>query len=306
MVTKKGGLGKGLGKGLDVLIPEDSSRKVAARPKRETVVEKVVKKEEVMVKTSEIEPNREQPRKNFEEDTLLELAESIKQFGIIQPLIVQKKNDYYEIIAGERRWRAAKLAGLKEVPVIIKNYTDQEIVEISLIENIQRENLNPIEEAMAYKRLLSEFHLKQDEVAERVSKSRTAVTNSMRLLKLDERVQQMVIDDMISCGHARALLVVDDKDTQYTLAGRIFDEKLSVRDVEKLVRNLQEEEPKKKAEEKDDSFIYRDIEEKMKVILGTKVNVTHKKNHKGKIEIEYYSNEELERLIELFETLQGR
>lgn len=306
MVTKKGGLGKGLGKGLDVLIPEDSSRKVAARPKRETVVEKVVKKEEVMVKTSEIEPNREQPRKNFEEDTLLELAKSIKQFGIIQPLIVQKKNDYYEIIAGERRWRAAKLAGLKEVPVIIKNYTDQEIVEISLIENIQRENLNPIEEAMAYKRLLSEFHLKQDEVAERVSKSRTAVTNSMRLLKLDERVQQMVIDDMISCGHARALLAVDDKDTQYTLAGRIFDEKLSVRDVEKLVRNLQEEEPKKKAEEKDDSFIYRDIEEKMKVILGTKVNVTHKKNHKGKIEIEYYSNEELERLIELFETLQGR
>lgn len=306
MVTKKGGLGKGLGKGLDVLIPEDSSRKVAARPKRETVVEKVVKKEEVMVKTSEIEPNREQPRKNFEEDTLLELAESIKQFGIIQPLIVQKKSDYYEIIAGERRWRAAKLAGLKEVPVIIKNYTDQEIVEISLIENIQRENLNPIEEAMAYKRLLSEFHLKQDEVAERVSKSRTAVTNSMRLLKLDERVQQMVIDDMISCGHARALLAVDDKDTQYTLAGRIFDEKLSVRDVEKLVRNLQEEEPKKKAEERDDSFIYRDIEEKMKVILGTKVNVTHKKNHKGKIEIEYYSNEELERLIELFETLQGR
>lgn len=306
MVTKKSGLGKGLGKGLDVLIPEDSSRKVAARPKRETVVEKVVKKEEVMVKTSEIEPNREQPRKNFEEDTLLELAESIKQFGIIQPLIVQKKNDYYEIIAGERRWRAAKLAGLKEVPVIIKNYTDQEIVEISLIENIQRENLNPIEEAMAYKRLLSEFHLKQDEVAERVSKSRTAVTNSMRLLKLDERVQQMVIDDMISCGHARALLAVDDKDTQYTLAGRIFDEKLSVRDVEKLVRNLQEEEPKKKAEERDDSFIYRDIEEKMKVILGTKVNVTHKKNHKGKIEIEYYSNEELERLIELFETLQGR
>lgn len=277
MVTKKGGLGKGLGKGLDVLIPEDSSRKVAARPKRETVVEKVVKKEEVMVKTSEIEPNREQPRKNFEEDTLLELAESIKQFGIIQPLIVQKKNDYYEIIAGERRWRAAKLAGLKEVPVIIKNYTDQEIVEISLIENIQRENLNPIEEAMAYKRLLSEFHLKQDEVAERVSKSRTAVTNSMRLLKLDERVQQMVIDDMISCGHARALLAVDDKDTQYTLAGRIFDEKLSVRDVEKLVRNLQEEEPKKKAEERDDSFIYRDIEEKMKVILGTKMNCTHKK-----------------------------
>lgn len=306
MVTKKGGLGKGLGKGLEALIPEDSSRKVAAKPKRETVVEKVVKKEEVMVKTSDIEPNREQPRKNFDEDALLELAESIRQFGIIQPLIVQKKNDYYEIIAGERRWRAAKLAGLKEVPVIIKNYTDQEIVEISLIENIQRESLNPIEEALAYKRLLNEFHLKQDEVAERVSKSRTAVTNSMRLLKLDEKVQQMVIDDMISSGHARALLAVEDKEVQYTLAGRIFDEKLSVREAEKLVKKLQEEEPKKKKEVRDDSFVYKDIEEKMKGILGTKVNVTHKKNHKGKIEIEYYSNEELERLIELFETLQGR
>lgn len=306
MVTKKGGLGKGLGKGLDALIPEDSSRKVAARPRKETVVEKVVKKEEVMVKISEIEPNREQPRKSFDEDSLLELAESIKQFGIIQPLIVQKKNDYYEIIAGERRWRAARLAGLKEVPVIVKDYTEQEIVEISLIENIQRENLNPIEEAQAYKRLLDEFHLKQDEVAERVSKSRTAVTNSMRLLKLDERVQQMVIDDMISSGHARALLAVEDREIQYTLAVRIFDEKLSVREVEKLVRSLQEEKPKKKEEVRDDSFIYKDLEEKMKVILGTKVNITHKKNQKGKIEIEYYSNEELERLMELFETLQGR
>ena len=306
MVTKKGGLGKGLGKGLDALIPEESSRKIAAKPKKETVVEKVVKKEEVMIKTSDIEPNREQPRKNFDEDALLELAESIKQFGVIQPLIVQKKNDYYEIIAGERRWRAAKMAGLKEIPVIVKNYTEQEIVEISLIENIQRENLNPIEEAQAYKRLLTEFHLKQDEVAERVSKSRTAVTNSMRLLKLDERVQQMVIDDMISSGHARALLSVEDKDIQYTLATRIFDEKLSVREVEKLVKHLQAEEPEKKADTRDDSFIYKDIEEKMKFILGTKVNVTHKKNNKGKIEIEYYSNEELERLIDLFESLQGR
>lgn len=306
MVTKRGGLGKGLGKGLDALIPEDSSRKVTARPKKETVVEKVIKKEEVMVKTSDIEPNREQPRKNFDEDALLELAESIKQFGIIQPLIVQKKKDYYEIIAGERRWRAAKMAGLKEIPVIIKDYTEQEIVEISLIENIQREDLNPIEEALAYRRLLNEFHLKQDEVAERVSKSRTAVTNSMRLLKLDERVQQMVIDDMISSGHARALLAVEDKEVQYSLAMKIFDEKLSVREVEKLVKNLQEEEPKKKEEKRDDSFIYRDIEERMKCILGTKVNVMHKKNNKGKIEIEYYSNEELERLIELFETLQGR
>lgn len=306
MVARKGGLGKGLGKGLDALIPEESSRKITVKPQKEVVVEKVVKKEEVMVKISDIEPNREQPRKNFDEDSLLELAESIKQFGVIQPLIVQKKGDYYEIIAGERRWRAAKLAGLKEVPVIVKKYTEQEIVEISLIENIQRENLNPIEEAQAYKRLLTEFNLKQDEVAERVSKSRTAVTNSMRLLKLDEKVQQMVIDDMISSGHARALLAIEDKELQATLAVRIFDEKLSVREVERLVRNLQAKEPEKKKEQKNNSFIYKDIEEKIKSILGTKVNVIHKDNNKGKIEIEYYSNEELERLMELFETLQGR
>ncbi len=308
MVARKGGLGKGLGKGLDALIPEESSRKVIANPKKETVIEKVIKKEEVMMKVSDIEPNREQPRKHFDEDALLELSESIKQFGIIQPLIVQKRENYYEIIAGERRWRAAKMAGLKEVPVIVKNYTEQQIVEISLIENIQRENLNPIEEAQAYKRLLTEFHMKQDELAERVSKSRTAITNSMRLLKLDERIQQMVIDDMISSGHARALLSIENKDVQYTLAVRIFDEKLSVREVEKLVKKIQAEEPEKNKEndKRDDSFIYKDIEEKMKLILGTKVCVTHKKNNKGKIEIEYYSNEELERLIEMFETLQGR
>lgn len=308
MVARKGGLGKGLGKGLDALIPEESSRKVIANPKKETVIEKVIKKEEVMMKVSDIEPNREQPRKHFDEDALLELSESIKQFGIIQPLVVQKRENYYEIIAGERRWRAAKMAGLKEVPVIVKNYTEQQIVEISLIENIQRENLNPIEEAQAYKRLLTEFHMKQDELAERVSKSRTAITNSMRLLKLDERIQQMVIDDMISSGHARALLSIENKDVQYTLAVRIFDEKLSVREVEKLVKKIQTEEPEKNKEndKRDDSFIYKDIEEKMKLILGTKVCVTHKKNNKGKIEIEYYSNEELERLIEMFETLQGR
>lgn len=211
----------GLGKGLDSLIQIQSPKKTASEPKQSAVVEKVVKKEEVMLKITEIEPNREQPRKSFDEDSLLELAESIKQFGVIQPLIVQKKDDYFEIIAGERRWRAAKLAGLKEIPVIVKQYTEQEIVEISLIENIQRENLNPIEEAQAYKRLLTEFKLKQDEVAERVSKSRTAVTNSMRLLKLDERVQQMVIDDMISTGHARALLALEDKDQQYHVATRI-------------------------------------------------------------------------------------
>ncbi|MDO5424289.1 MAG: ParB/RepB/Spo0J family partition protein [Eubacteriales bacterium] len=307
MAVKKAGLGKGLGKGLDALIPESNAKKTAKpETEKQVVVEKVVKKEEVMVKISEIEPNREQPRKNFDEDSLLELAESIKQFGVIQPLIVQKREDYYEIIAGERRWRAAKLAGLKEIPVIIKEYTEQEIVEISLIENIQRENLNPIEEAQAFKRLLTEYEMKQDEVAERVSKSRTAVTNSLRLLKLDERVQQMVIDEMITTGHARALLAVEDKETQYALANRVFEEKLSVREVERLMQSLQKEKTEKKKEEIPNSFIYKDIEEKMKTILGTKVSVNHKKNNKGKIEIEYYSNEELERILELFEMIQER
>ena len=305
MAVKKGGLGKGLGKGLDALIPESSARKNAkTEVEKQVVIEKVIKKEEVMVKISEVEPNRNQPKKNFDEDALLKLSESIKQFGIIQPLVVQKRKDYYEIIAGERRWRAAKMAGLKEVPVIIKDYTDQEIVEISLIENIQREDLNPIEEAQAFKRLLTEFHLKQDEVAEKVSKSRTAVTNSMRLLKLDERVQQMVIDDMLSTGHARALLATDDKEQQYSLANKIFEEKMSVREVEHMMQALQKPKTeKKRKEEVPNKFIYEDVEEKLKNILGTKVSVNHKKNNKGKIEIEYYSNEELERLLELFETI---
>ncbi|MCF2669507.1 ParB/RepB/Spo0J family partition protein, partial [Faecalicatena contorta] len=231
MAVKK----KGLGKGLDSLIPDNRSVKPAeteSGPKKDTISD--VKSGEQMMKINMVEPNRDQPRKNFEEDALLELADSIKQFGVLQPLLVRKRKDYYEIIAGERRWRAAKLAGIKEVPVIVKDYTEQEIVEIGLIENIQRENLNPIEEAMAFKRLLEEFNLKQDEVAERVSKSRTAVTNSMRLLKLNEKVQQMIIDDMITTGHARALLAIDDKEQQYILANKIFDEKLSVRETEKL------------------------------------------------------------------------
>ena len=257
-----------------------------------------------MIRTSKIEPNREQPRKEFDEDSLLELADSIKQFGVLQPLLVRKKDDYYEIIAGERRWRAAKLAGLKEIPVIIKEYTHQEIVEISLIENIQRENLNPIEEAMAFKRLLEEFHLKQDEVAEKVSKSRTAVTNSMRLLKLNPKVQQMIIDDMISTGHARTLLAIDDEEQQYALATKIFDEKLSVRETEKLVKSLKN--PKKEPEKVkvDNAFIYNDIVEKMKNVMGTKVKINQKANGKGKIEIEYYSPEELERIYELIMSIR--
>lgn len=236
----------GLGKGLDSLI----TNKVNTAKTTTATTKPAVKKDEkvvegILVNINKVEPNREQPRKNFDEDALLELAESIKQFGVLQPLLVQQKDDYYEIIAGERRWRAAKLANLKEVPVIIKKLTEQEVVEISLIENIQRENLNPIEEAIAYKRLLTEFNLKQDEVAERVSKSRAAVTNSMRLLKLNEKVQQMVIDDMISTGHARALLGIDDLEKQYTIAQQIFDEKLSVRETEKLVKKIQQEKNQK-------------------------------------------------------------
>ena len=256
------------------------------------------------VKLSSVEPNRNQPRKQFDEDALLELAESIKQYGILQPLLVSDKKDYYEIIAGERRWRAAKLAGLKEVPVIVKEFNDQQIVEISLIENIQREDLNPIEEAMAYKRLIEEFHLKQDEIAERVSKSRTAVTNSMRLLKLDEKVQQMLIDEMISSGHARAILAIPDGAAQATVAMKVFDEKLSVRETEKLVKTLMEP-PKKTRPVKDtaEEAIYESLEERMKGIIGTRVFIHRKKNNKGKIEIEYYSKDELERIIDLFESI---
>ena len=293
----------GLGKGLDSLIPDNKSSKMVKKTvEAPKAPEKV--SGQIMMKINEVEPNREQPRKNFEEDALLELADSIKQFGVLQPLIVQKKKDYYEIIAGERRWRAAKLAGVKEIPVIIKEYTDQEIVEISLIENIQRENLNPIEEAMAFKKLLTEFHLKQDEVAERVSKSRTAVTNSMRLLKLSDKVQQMIVDDMISTGHARALLAIDDPEQQYILANKIFDEKLSVRETEKLVKDIKNPKKEKPKKEIQNSFVYENLEERMKSVIGTKVHVNHKPNGKGKIEIEYYSDSELERIFELLMSIR--
>mgnify|MGYP001776059358 FL=1 len=296
----------GLGKGLDSLIPNKTAGKSekTSSKKSSDDSKKEDKTGEVMVKINSVEPNREQPRKDFDEDSLVELADSIKQFGILQPLIVQQKKDYYEIIAGERRWRAAKMAGIKEVPVIIKNYTDQEIVEISLIENIQRENLNPIEEAMAFKRLLEEFDMKQDEVAERVSKSRTAVTNSMRLLKLSERVQQMIIDDMISTGHARALLALDDEEQQYQLANRIFDEKLSVRETEKLVKALKDPKKMVKKEKIEHTFVYENLEERMKGIIGTKVRVNPKANGKGKIEIEYYSEDELERIYDLIMSIR--
>lgn len=305
----------GLGRGLDALFPEktvQSKPKTVKTVKEEKKVAVDTKKSsqqetsngERMMKISMIEPNREQPRKKFDEDALQELSESIKQYGILQPLLVSDKKDYYEIVAGERRWRAAKMAGLKEVPVVVKEFSTQEIVEISLIENIQREDLNPVEEAMAYKRLIDEFHLKQDEIAERVSKSRTAVTNSMRLLKLDSRVQQMMVDEMISAGHARAILAISDPEQQYNAAMKVFDEKLSVRETEKLVKSILTPTKKKPvASNPTEDAIYESLEEKMKGITGTRVFIHRKKNNKGKIEIEYYSRDDLDRIIDLFESI---
>ena len=295
---------KGLGRGLDSIIPKPEKLPAdTGKRKKETETATA----EIMVSINEIEPNKDQPRKNFDEDTLAELAESIRQFGVIQPLLLKKRENYYEIVAGERRWRASVMAGLKEVPAIIREYSEQEVMEISLIENLQREDLNPIEEAQAFQRLITEFHLKQDEVAERVSKSRTAIANSMRVLKLDERVQQMVIDDMISSGHARALLSLEEKELQYNTAMRIFDEKLSVRETERLVKKLLSEREQQKLSEEaaaTSPVIYRSLEEQMKTIIGSKVSIHNRSNGKGKIEIEYYSGDDLERIMELFQQIQ--
>ena len=279
---------RGLGKGIDSLIPTDSKLKNEDKDESKTVS---------MLRISDIEPNKAQPRKMFNEDRLNELAESIKQHGIVEPLIVVKKDDYYEIVAGERRFRAAMIAGLTEVPVVIKDYSTEQIVEIALIENIQREDLNPIEEAKAYKQLIDEFSLKQDEVADKVSKSRTAITNALRLLKLDERVQNMVIEECISSGHARTLLAIENKEEQYDIACMVFDLKLSVRETEKLIKKLNNKETPKKKIELDNKDIYADFEEKLKQSMGTKVSINRKSNTKGKIEIEYYSETELERII---------
>ena len=293
---------KGLGKGLGNLIPESDKEAQKTKVVEKVVEKKVIVKEpaETIVKINEVEPNKNQPRRTFDEDALLELAESIKQHGVIQPLIVKKRDKYYEIIAGERRWRAAKMAGLKEIPIVIKDLSDQEIMEVALIENIQREDLNPIEEAAAYKDLMEkEYNYKQDELAERVSKSRVAVTNSMRLLKLDERVQKMIIDDMISAGHARALLAITDSEKQYTIAMKVFDEKLSVRETEKLIKNLDKQVKPKVNTTPENDFIYRDIENKLKESMGTKVIIHNKDNNKGKIEIEYYSQDDFERIVDI-------
>lgn len=290
----------GLGRGLNTLIP--------SAPAKDTESEKIIKKDEqikseIMVPILKVEPNPDQPRRQFDEDSLQELADSIKQYGILQPLIVKKHENFYEIIAGERRWRAAKLAGLKEVPVLIRDYAENEIVEIALIENIQREDLNPIEEALAYKRLMEEFSLKQDQVASKVSKSRAAITNSLRLLKLDQRVQNLLSEEMITTGHARALLAINDSDQQYEIAMKVFDEKLSVREIEKLVKQMsKQKEETPREENKVHEYLFASMEESLKQALGSKVNIKNK-NNKGRIEIEYYSKEELDRLVDMLRTL---
>lgn len=299
---------KGLGKGLDAMLGGSKKTTTAAKTEKKTTEEKntdtiasaVNGNGEIILKINEVEPNKKQPRKNFNEDSLLELSDSIKLHGIVQPLVVAKKEDYYEIIAGERRWRAAKMAGLKEIPVVVKEYSPQEIMEVALIENIQREDLNPVEEAKAYQGLIKEFNLKQDEVAEKVSKSRTAITNSLRLLKLDERVLDMLINENISSGHARTLLGLEDKDEQYRVANEVFDNKLSVRETEKLVKKMNNPEKKQKKKELKNEFVYRDLEEQLKQKIGTKVRINRKTEEKGKIEIEYYSPEELENILAYF------
>lgn len=312
MAVKK----KGLGRGIDSLIPNtaatEKSEPKQSKPKEviKEVVKEVVKEvkipSETILKLSDIEPNRDQPRKNFDKEALEELADSIKQYGLIQPIVVQKKDDYYEIIAGERRWRAAKLAKLKEVPVIIKEYTPQEVMEIALIENIQRKDLNPIEEALAYKSLINEYNLKHEELASRVSKSRTAITNAMRLLKLAEPVQEMLVNEQISMGHARALLSLEYEELQVEAANIVADKGLSVRDTEKLVKSILNPKQAKLPIPSSEDAVYNKLSDNLKEIMGTKVSINHKKGGKGKIEIEYYSKEELERILELFDSIQNK
>ncbi len=303
MAAKKSGLGKGL----DSLI----TNKVNSQQLNQGISAKKDASDTVLtVKISRVEPNRKQPRRTFHEESLKELAESIRQYGIVQPLIVQDQKSHYEIIAGERRWRAAKLAGLKEVPVIVRESTSLEVMEIALIENIQREDLNPIEEALAYKYLLEEFHLTQEDVAKKVSKSRTAVTNTMRLLKLCEEVRQMVIDGALSSGHARCLLALDDESQQIALAQQILQKGLSVRETEKLIKNLQNQPTAPDGKQDDPNAavlqaIYKDLEKQMKSVFGTKVDIHQKNNESGKIEITYYSQDDLDRIFQLIKSIQS-
>ena len=304
---------KGLGKGLGAIFGEDvvkESNEELTKVKRSLPAEEEETKGSLMVKISLIEPNRDQPRKDFNEEELQELAESIKNYGVLQPLLVQKKGTSYELIAGERRWRAAKLAGLKEVPVVLREYSKQQAMEIALIENVQRADLNPIEEAQAYQQLVKEFHLTQEEIAARVSKNRATITNAMRLLKLDEEIQNLLIKGAISSGHARAILSLEDKQLQKKAAKEVLDKRLSVRETEKLAKRLARASAEKseRNEKKDDALalIFQDLEERMKTIMGTKVSIHNKDKNKGRIEIEYYSEAELERIVEMIESIRER
>lgn len=301
---------KGLGKGLGAIFGEDvvkESKEEAEKVKAETAQKENEKGQELLIKIGLIEPNKEQPRKDFNEEQLKELAESIKNYGILQPLLVQKKGSFYELIAGERRWRAAKLAGIKEVPVVLREYSKQQAMEIALIENVQRADLNPIEEAQAYQQLVKEFQLTQEEIAARVSKNRATITNAMRLLKLDDQIQDMLIQGLITSGHARALLSLSDTALQLKAAKQILEGGLSVRETEKLVKRLLKEAASdgEKKEKKDDALalIYQNLEERMKTIMGTKVSIHNKDKNKGRIEIEYYSEAELERIVEMIESI---
>ena len=301
---------RGLARGLDALFGDNVKTVEPEQKKQNTEPAANADGGEIFVKTSLIVPNKSQPRKTFEKEALSELAESIKTYGVLQPLLVKKSGSNYEIIAGERRWRAAQLAGIKELPVLIRDYDKKLQAEVSIIENLQREDLNPIEEAKAYSQLMEEFGLNQEEVAQRVSKNRTTITNMLRLLRLDENVQEMLIDGRLSQGHARALLSLEEKSKQKELAGKIAEEKLSVREVEKLVKKLSstkpaKEKPENKSEEPDRNYdvFYEEYENVMKGILGTKVHINRKDNSKGKIEIEYYSQPELERIMELFKSI---
>lgn len=294
MAVKKGGLGKGLGKGLDLLISSEyvDKEKTAQKDANDN-------KNETIIKIRLVEASSSQPRTYFDEDSLSELAESIKKYGVIQPILVRKQGEHYEIVAGERRWRAAKIAGLKEIPAIIKEYSEQEMAEVSLIENLQREDLNPIEEAKAYQALIRKYHLKQDEIAERVSKGRTVITNALRLLKLDEKVQTMLAEGLLSTGHAKVLLALENKDLQVEVAEKIIDDQMSVRETERLIKSIQNKKEKTQPEELPNQSLYQTIEEKMKNRVGTMVRIKRKTDQKGKIEIDYYSADDLERIIEL-------
>ena len=290
---------RGLGKGLNALFGEsgyEPEKTAAPEPEKESEAVK----SDVTVKISSIIANEKQPRKNFNEEELSQLTESVKQYGVLQPLLVKKEGEKYRIIAGERRYRAAKEAGLKEIPVVIRDYTSQQAAEVSIIENVQRADLNPMEEAMAYQMLIDDYGLKQEEIAGKVSKNRTTITNALRLLKLSEKVRLMVAQGSLSAGHARTLVPVEDEDIQYALAKEVVEKQLSVRETERLVKQSGRKKPERKNKvEPDYSIFFREYEDKMKEILGTKVHINRRDKNKGRIEIDYYSQNELERIMEL-------